>query len=135
MVRIIVGVIIGFVVWSVLWMGSDQVLITLSPGWYASHQYSFQIALQDGSPFAADSLILLIGLVRSVIISLMAGFLAAFVAGENRRSPLYLGLLLLLVGILVQGYAWNYMPLWYHAIFLILLVPVTVIGGRLRPSS
>lgn len=135
MVRIIVGVIIGFVVWSVLWMGSDQVLIMLSPGWYGAHQYSFQMAFEDGSPFAADSMILLIGIVRAVIISLMAGFLAASVAGENRRSPLYLGLLLLLAGILVQGYTWNYMPIWYHAIFLVLLVPVTVIGGRLRPSS
>ncbi len=31
-------------------------------------------------------------LVRSIIISLMAGFIAAFVANENRKAPLALGI-------------------------------------------
>ena len=64
----------------------------------------------------------------------MAGFLAAFIANENKKAPLALGILLLLFGLMVQVMAWSYLPIWYHAIFLVLLVPVTMIGGRLRSS-
>ncbi|MGD9561700.1 MAG: hypothetical protein AB7F88_05715 [Pyrinomonadaceae bacterium] len=134
MVRIILGVIVGFIVWTVLWLGSDQVLITLSPGWYGQHQLAFEDALMNETPFAPDGTILLMHIARSVIISLMAGFIAAFAAGENRKAPLVLGILLFLFGAVVQGYVWNYLPIWYHAIFLLLLVPVTMIGGRLRSS-
>ena len=55
MVRIILGVVVGFIVWSILWIGSDQVLISLSPQWYGSHQYGFEDAMNNGKPFAPDS--------------------------------------------------------------------------------
>lgn len=132
MVRIILGVLVGFVVWSILWLGSDQVLINLSKGWYGVHQYTFQAAVDTGTPFTPDTTILFMHLIRSVVISLMSGFIAAFVAGENRKAPLGLGVLLLLFGAGVEAYAWNYLPIWYHAAFLLLLIPVTIIGGRLR---
>ena len=134
MVRIILGVIVGFVVWSVLWLGSDQVLITLSKQWYARHQFAFEDAMLNQTPFTPDNTILLMHLVRAVIISLLSAFLAAFVAGENRKAPLALGVLLLLFGAGVEVYAWNYLPIWYHAAFLILLIPMTVIGGRLKSN-
>lgn len=134
MVRIILGVIVGFIVWSVLWLGSDQVLINLSKDWYGKHQYLFEAALGTGVPFTPDNTILIMHLVRSIIISLMSGFIAAFIAGENRKSPFALGILLFLFGLMIQIMAWNYLPIWYHAVFLLLLIPVTMIGGRLRSS-
>ncbi|MBK7804118.1 MAG: hypothetical protein IPJ55_15930 [Chloracidobacterium sp.] len=57
-------------------------------------------------------------IVRSIITSLMAGYLTAIVANENRRSTMILGLLLLLFGAAVEIAAWNYLPVWYHAVFL-----------------
>ena len=33
MVRIILGIIVGFVVWSVLWVGSDAVMSVISSDW------------------------------------------------------------------------------------------------------
>ncbi|HMJ09723.1 MAG TPA: hypothetical protein VK468_12000 [Pyrinomonadaceae bacterium] len=86
------------------------------------------------TPFAVDSTILIMHLVREVIITLIAGFIAALVARENSRSTLGLGILLLLVGILVEATAWNYLPIWYHLIFLVLLIPVTIAGGKLRKT-
>lgn len=131
MVRIILGVIAGFVAWSILWVGSDQVLMA-TLDWYREHQNAFQKAMFNGESFQANTTILIMHLVRSVIISLISGYLAALVAAENRRAPLILGILLLLFGIMVQAYAWKYIPVWYHLLFLVLLIPVTMIGGRLR---
>ena len=135
MLRIILGVIAGFIAWSILWVGSDQLLILFSPGWYGDHQDGFQAALVNGTPFTADNTILLMHLGRAAIISIMAGFIAALVAGENRRTPLALGVLLLLFGIGVQAMAWNYIPIWYHVIFLGLLLPLTILGGRMKQTG
>ncbi len=135
MIRIILGVIAGFIAWSIIWLGSDQVLISSSPNWYGSHQYAFQAAMVNQTSFTPDSTILLLHLVRAAIISIMAGFLAALIARENRRAPLILGVLLLLFGIGVQAVAWSYLPIWYHLVFLAMLIPFTVIGGRLKRTT
>jgi len=135
MLKIVLGVIAGFVAWSVLWIGSDQVLIMASPSWYAIHQDNFQLAMTNQDPFKPDTTILIMNLVRAVIISIMSGFLAAFIAGENRRTPLILGVLLLAVGLLVEIMAWNYLPIWYHLVFLAMLIPFTVLGGRLKQTA
>jgi hypothetical protein len=134
MVRLILAVVAGFAVWTILWLGSDQVLINASKDWYGAHQYAFETAMLNATPFTPDTTILLMHLARSVIISLMAGFLAAVVARENKKAPLALGIVLFLFGLMIQIMAWNYLPIWYHAIFLLLLIPMTVIGGRLRSN-
>ncbi|MBK9155498.1 MAG: hypothetical protein IPM25_15030 [Chloracidobacterium sp.] len=135
MVRIILGVVAGFIVWSILWVGSDQVLMNLSRDWYGAHQNGFETAMMNGQPFAVDTTILVLHIIRSIIFSLMAGFLAAFIANENRKAPLVLGILLLLFGLGVQVMVWNYLPVWYHVVFLGLLVPMTVVGGKLKSSA
>jgi hypothetical protein len=131
MVRIILGVIAGFVAWSIIWLGSDQLLIN-SMGWYAEHQMAFKKALTDKGTFEPLTSVLVMNIVRSVITSLIGGYIAALVAGEYRRSTFWLGLILLLVGVTVEAVAWNYLPIWYHLVFLALLIPMTVIGGKLR---
>lgn len=128
----VLGVIAGFVAWSIVWVGSDQVLMMASPVWYGAHQLGFEMAMTNQESFTPDTTILLMHLVRSVIISIMSGFLAAFVAGENRRTPLILGIVLLAAGLLVEVMAWNYLPIWYHLIFLALIVPMTILGGKLK---
>ncbi len=135
MVRIILGVIVGFIVWTILWVGSDQVLVNLFPEWYGAHDFEMQRAIDNQTAFTADSTILTIAIVRSIIFSLMSGFLAAVVSGENQKAPLFLGVLLLLFGLFVQAWAWSYFPIWYHLIFLALLVPMTVAGGRFKSKD
>jgi hypothetical protein len=135
MLRIILGVIAGFIAWSIIWVGSDQFLASMSRDWYGAHQDKVALAVVNGESFNSDTTIVLIGLVRSIIASIMAGFLAAVVAGENRRSPLILGIILLAVGIAVQIHLWNVFPVWFHLIFWVLLVPMTILGGRMKQTA
>ncbi len=134
MVRIILAIIVGFIIWSVLWVGSDFVLMAVSPDWYGKHQTDLESAALNQTLFMSDSLILIIALIRSVIFSIIAGFLAASIARENIKSTLGLGILLLLFGIYIQSIFWNNAPLWYHIPFLVLLIPMTILGGKLKNS-
>ncbi|PYS88856.1 MAG: hypothetical protein DMF62_08735 [Acidobacteria bacterium] len=132
MLRIVLGVIAGFIAWSILWVGGNQVFDQLSPGWYGAHHDKVAVAVANGARFESDTTIILIGLVLSIIASLMAGFLAAVIARGNRNAPLFLGILLLIVGVAVQAQLWNVFPVWYHIIFLALLIPMSILGGRLK---
>ena len=38
---------------------------------------------------------------------------------------------MLVTGIAVQAGVWALMPVWYHLVFLALLVPVCLVGARL----
>lgn len=134
MIRIVLGIIVGFVAWTIIWVGSDQVLAS-TLDWYARSQMELTAAMVNKTAFEPSSTILLINIVRSVIASVMVGYLAAIIAGENHRSTVILGALLLLVGIFVETMAWRYMPIWYHFIFLFLLIPATVTGGNLKKFS
>jgi predicted MFS family arabinose efflux permease len=86
-------------------------------------------------PFTPDTTILLMHLVRAAVISIMSGFLAAFIANENRKTPLILGVLLLAFGLMVQVMAWSYLPIWYHLIFLAMLIPFTILGGKIKQTA
>ena len=132
MVKIVLGVIAGFVAWSILWVGSDQVLMVSAPTWYGAHLLDMEMARANQEPFAADTAILLFNLVRALIVTILSGFLAAFIANENRRTPLILGVLLVLVGIAFEAMYWNQIPIWYHLIFLGMLIPVTILGAKLK---
>jgi len=134
MVRIILGVIVGFIVWSLLWVGSDAVFSVISTDW-GKTSTEFQEAAVNKTPYALSSLVLIALLIKSLIVSLISGFIAALIARENTKSTYGLGILLLLFGIFVQVGYWNYMPLWYHFLFLFLLIPMTVLGGRLKKQS
>ncbi|MBP6003834.1 MAG: hypothetical protein KA746_10415 [Pyrinomonadaceae bacterium] len=134
MLRVILGVIAGFIAWSILWVGSDQVMMS-AIGWYGEHQRAFEKAMTNGDAFTADTTILAMHIIRSVVISIMSGFLAAIIANENRRSTLILGIILFLFGAGVEAVAWKYLPIWYHLVFLVLLIPMTILGGKLRKSA
>jgi hypothetical protein len=48
---------------------------------------------------------------------------------------LVLGILLLAVGIFFQLKMWNVIPAWYNVIFLVLLIPMTLAGARMRSPA
>lgn len=135
MLRIILGVVVGFIAWTIIWIGSDQLFQSLSPGWFRAQKDAMALAVANASAYNPDAMVIIIDLVRSAIASILAGFLAAVIARENRRSPLILGILLLVVGIAVQVSVWNVFPIWFHLIFLAMLIPMTILGGRLKTSA
>ena len=135
MVRIVLGVIAGFFAWAIAWVGSEKILSAIWPQWYGAHQVAFEAAIANGGQFTPDTTILLMNIVRGSIVSAMSGFLAAVIAGENKRSPLILGILLLAFDLLIVVLSWRLVPLWYGIIFTVLLIPMTIIGGRLKKTT
>ena len=131
MLRIILGIIVGYIVWTVLWLGSDAIFSAISSDW-ATKSVEFRAAVEKNIPYTPDSMILIVLLVKSVIVTIISGFAAALIARENTKSTVILGLLLFISGIFVQFMHWNYMPLWYHVSFLLMLIPMTILGGKLR---
>jgi uncharacterized membrane protein (DUF485 family) len=131
MLRIILGVIAGFIVWSLAWVGMDTLLAAISPGWFGKNFAEFQNAVNQNAPFTPPVSVSFYLIFQSVLCSLVSGFTAAEIAKENRKSTLALGILLLITGIFVEVYHWNYFPVWYHVLFLLLLIPATILGGKL----
>ncbi|MFN2502432.1 MAG: hypothetical protein ABR530_10530 [Pyrinomonadaceae bacterium] len=134
MVRIILGVIAGFFAWVTAWFGGEKILSAIWPA-FGVHQTGFQAAIENGGQFTADSTILLIHIVLGSTVSVMSGFLAALIAGENKRAPLVLGFLLLAMGLLKLVMSWPYVPIWYHVIFTAILLPMTIMGGKLKTRA
>ncbi len=135
MIRIILGVIVGFFAWSIVWVGSEKILSAIWPEWYGAHQTAFEAAIANGGQFTPDTTILLMNIVRGSIVSVMSGFLAALIAGENRRSPLVLGILLVAFDLLIVVLSWEHVPIWYGVIFTVLLLPMTIIGSKLKTTN
>jgi hypothetical protein len=134
MVRIVLGVILGFLAWAIAWFGGERILSAAWPA-FGVNQAQFQAAIENGGQFTADSTMLFVHIVLGSLVSILSGFLAALIAGENRRAPLILGILLLALGLLKAGMSWPYAPIWYHIIFTAMLLPMTIVGGKLKSTT
>jgi hypothetical protein len=122
--RQISAVAAGYVLWSVLWVGFGSVLRSMAilP--------TADTAVIEGVP---PLFVLLAG---SILASLVAGYVVAVITRSAAAVPvLILGVLLLATGVFVQMQYWHVMPVWYHVLFLGLLVPVCIVGSRLRSAA
>jgi hypothetical protein len=128
--RLVFAVITGFIWWLLLWVGGEKSLSAIWPESFGAHQLAFEAAVKNGGQFTADTTLLLIHIVLNSIVSVSSGFLAAQIAGENKRAPLVLGFVLLAFGLLKMVLSWPYVPIWYHVIFTALLIPMTIVGGK-----
>lgn len=130
MIRIALGVIAGFIAWLIVWVGVEKVLSAIWPA-FGVHQKAFEEAIKNGGQFTADTTMLLTHIVVGSIIAVGSGSLAALIAGENARAPLFAGILLLVMGIAKAVMSWQYVPIWYHVIFTAILLPMAILGGKL----
>jgi hypothetical protein len=135
MVRTVLGVIAGFFAWAIGWFGSEKILSAIWPEGFGAPQRAFEEAVKNGGQFTADTTMLLTHIVLGPIVSVMSGFLAALIAGENKRAPLVLGFLLVALGLMKVVMSWPYVPIWYHVIFTALLLPMTILGGKLKTTT
>ncbi|MCA9277729.1 MAG: hypothetical protein H6815_02975 [Phycisphaeraceae bacterium] len=122
MARAIIGVIVGYAIWTCIWLGGNAVLLPDAAKVVGEGQF-----YGDAGPLA-------IALVLSVVCSLAAGIVTTSIARpmHRMRCGIVLSIALLLTGIGVQTGVWNLMPAWYHISFLVLLVPMTLVGAKLR---
>ena len=131
MLRIVLGVISGFFAWVLVWFGSETILSALWPA-FGEHQNAFQEAIENGGAFSANSTMLLTHILLASIVSMISGFVAALIAGENKRSPFALGVLLTALAFLKAAMSWPIVPFWYHFLFTAILLPMATVGGKLK---
>jgi hypothetical protein len=119
--RTILAVLAGAIVWAVLWVGGTQ-----------AAQRAFPSLLAVGQPVINAGALL--GLIAySAALSILAGYVTAAVASrEPMPAVRALAVLQLVLGIGFEVSAWSLTPIWYHVVFLALIVPATIYGGRLR---
>jgi len=134
MLRIVLGVVAGFIAWLVVWIGSEKILVAIWPV-FGANQKAFEAAVKNGGEYTADTTMLLTHLVLGSVVSAMAGIFAALIARENTSAPLVVGILLLVLGLLKAFMSWRYAPIWYHVIFTAILLPMAVVGGKLITTT
>ncbi len=122
--RATLAVIAGAVVWAVLWVGGAM---------------GAQAALPDllDPTQRLEHVPALLGYIAySVVLSVLAGFVTAAARGPSpMRAVWVLAWIQLALGVAIEASAWAVTPVWYHLVFLALLVPATVWGGTLRAAS
>jgi len=122
--RSILAVLAGAGVWAVLWLGLNQGLLAFAPDTFA-----------PGEPITSGVALLGVWL-SSVVFSVFAGWVTGIVArGQEVTAATILGVLQLGLGIFFQAQSWDLMPLWYHLLFLVCLMPGNVYGGWLRSKQ
>lgn len=119
--RTVGAVIAGAVVWAVLWLGMNGVLPSVLPEVYVPGERLDHVPM------------LLFLIVYSVGLSVLAGYVTALVRGaEPMGAVKVLAGLQLTFGVIAEVTSWSLLPVWYHLVFLALIVPATLYGGRLR---
>ncbi len=119
--RYIISVVIGFIIWTALWLGSNAALQASMPNAFET----------SGATSNTSVLVGILGI--AILVSLVSGYITMIIAAGKTMTPVaVLGIALVAVGIFVQIQFWNVMPIWYHLSFLAALLPCSVIGGLIR---
>ena len=116
--RTIAALVSGYILWTALWLGGN-------------------VGLRAAGVLPGDvtqPLVAPVPLLALLLLALVCSLSGGYVAGAVSRSPsirivALLGLLLFATGCLVQSTVWQLMPLWYHIVFLGMVIPVTLVGG------
>jgi hypothetical protein len=120
-VRLLAAVLAGVFVWGFLWSLGNAAVLMLWAGAFDP----------DGGLRAPLPLLLLV--LWSVALSLVVGWLAARIdVPAPRRAVWALAIVQFSIGVVVEAGSWALLPLWYHLVFLGLVIPATVLGGWLR---
>ena len=119
--RAIGAVVAGAGLWAALWIGGNLGLAAAFP----------DIIVPEQAIGHAGILVTLVA--YSVALSLLAGFVTAAVKGGAPMGAVWsLAGLQLALGVFFEVTSWALLPVWYHLVFLALIVPAVVWGGRLR---
>jgi hypothetical protein len=121
MLRTLLAVVIGVVLWGGLWNGAHVGVKSVVPASFTD----------KGLPTGAGMLVAF--LVISGLCSLIAGYSGAWIARENpMRAVWILGTVNLAIGVFVQSQYWSAYPIWYHLVLLAMVLPLHWMGGTLR---
>jgi hypothetical protein len=122
MIRAMIAVAVGLIVWGTIAVVLDMLLRLVVPGYAAAEpQFHFtfgmmvaRLALPGGIP------------------SIGAGFACAWIARGDRRVVAVLAIILLVLFLPAHYRLWAKLPFWYHLTFLGSLILLTLFGARLK---
>jgi ABC-type Mn2+/Zn2+ transport system permease subunit len=118
------AVLVGLTVWFVVATVGNLFVRALLPGYEAvEKEMNFSLLMQVAR------------LVLGLVSSLSAGLACAWLWRGSLRPAFVLGALLLALFIPVHIGLWSKFPIWYHAVFLVSLVPATLLGFRFRAQQ
>ena len=122
MVRRIFGVVAGLAVWVGVATIAGLIMRAAWPA-YAS--------VADAMTFTLPMMIA--RLVVGALATVAAGLTTSLVTRQSRSATLA-GVVLLLVFIPQHNTLWEKFPVWYHLTFLLSLVPLSVLGGKIAAT-
>lgn len=124
MIRSILAIIVGSVVWMATALGTDVLLRSLAPAWFG----------ENGKVESVP--VLLFMMFYSLLFSVLGGYVTALIAKRQElKHAFILGLLQFAMGLVATVQFYDTAPLWYHVLFLTLLIPANVFGGQLRVAQ
>ncbi len=126
MIRKIASVLVGLVAWICVATAVNFALRISWPDYaVAEKPMTFTLGMQVAR------------LLTGATASLCAGFVAAAIAKGSVTPVRALAVMLLLLFIPVHYALWDKFPIWYHAVFLASLIPVTLLGAawKAKPGA
>ena len=124
MARTILGVIAGLAVW---------VTIVIVAGLIMRGVWPEYARVADAMTFTLP--MMFARLVIGALATLAAGLVTTVIARQSMLARLMPGVLLLVVFIPQHVMLWQKFPVWYHLTFLVSLVPLTYLGGKIAKAS
>jgi hypothetical protein len=117
-IKLVLAVLIGFVVWFVVATIANMLIRASLPG-YAEAELATRFTLP----------MLLARLAVGAISSVAAGLACALAARSISVAIKVLAAALVLFFVPVHYSLWTQFPLWYHAVFLVSLAPLVLVGA------
>ena len=121
MVKTILGIVAGILVWVGLVVVGGAILRATWPAY---------VAIEDSIAYTLPMLFTRLGI--GAIALLVAASIAAMIAPKANLAALILGVVLVIFFVPVHINLWNSFPLWYHLTFLFTLVPLSLLGGQIH---
>ncbi len=123
MARLILGAIVGAIVW---FLGVTVL------GFAVGHAWPEMAAIKDMTRLTVP--MLATRLCVSAVASIISGLAAALIGKEGFKAPLAAGALLLVVFVPYHMTIWHNFPIWYHLTFFVSLPLLSLLGGKLVGS-
>ncbi|HTE39825.1 MAG TPA: hypothetical protein VK629_03295 [Steroidobacteraceae bacterium] len=120
MKRTILGVVGGLIAWMAIGFIGGLIIRATWPEY---------VAVADNLDFTLSMKI--VRLVLGAIATLGAGWVTVLIA-RSTMAALTPGIILLVAFIPQHIMLWDKFPLWYHLTFLLTLVPLSYLGGKLQ---
>lgn len=124
MVRMILSVVAGLLVW---------VLLITVCGAIVRASWPEYVAAAESMAFTLPMLFARLAI--STVSLLAAAGITALVAPGTVTSTVVLGSVLLIGFIPIHIGLWDKFPVWYHLTFLLSLIPLSILGGRLGRTT